>query len=144
MELHGATWSGAVCTVAAWPSNEFASQFAFRTFLPPPIKAAVQMISVFLFVTVVWLAFILPDFSHVIEFLKSLVHNRYLGSELGVIARVLLYSLPVVIYHLNYLADNAWPGRQSRAYCEPVAYGVMLFLLITNSGSSTEFIYFQF
>lgn len=57
---------------------------------------------------------------------------------------VLIYMLPVFIYHFIYLLhDKKWIQQYVFRYSY-IFYGLMLFLLLTNSGSVSQFVYFQF
>ena len=94
-------------------------------------------------VTFAWLLFKLPEFSHVLEFFTAIGRNVGLNDDRGDIAKVLLYCSPVLAYHLHGFLRARHPGWY-RTDFQPAAFGVMLFLIITNSGSSSEFIYFQF
>lgn len=97
---------------------------------------------VFTLVTLGWLLFRFPDFSQVVGFLNGVVHNEwYAGMDR--LLQVLIYALPVVLYHLSYLyLDRQQVGF--RRYLRPVGLGVMLFLILTNAGTAGDFIYFQF
>ena len=102
---------------------------------------------VFSCVTVGWLLFKLPDFAHVVEFVQCAITKfgqKLTIKDLRTVLLVATYSLPVVLYHAAYLlTDNdVWKSRL-RSF-EHLAYGGMLFLILTNSGSADEFIYFQF
>jgi alginate O-acetyltransferase complex protein AlgI len=59
------------------------------------------------------------------------------------IAYVLIYSVPIVLYHLKDLVWESIPSR-AKALVEPAVFGAMIWLIIFNSGSAGEFIYFQF
>ena len=57
---------------------------------------------------------------------------------------VLIYMLPVFAYHIVYLLrDRRWVQQYVLRYSY-VYYGLMLFLILTNSGSVSQFVYFQF
>lgn len=57
---------------------------------------------------------------------------------------VLIYMLPVFFYHFIYLLrDNKWIQHYVFRY-NYLFYGLMLFLILTNSGSVSQFVYFQF
>lgn len=99
---------------------------------------------VFIYVTLAWLLFKLPNFSHVIIYFNSLFSNFYIVNDTKLIISILIYSMPIVIYHIYYLLKKA---DLLEVYCkrlEPVFFAVMLFLILTNSGSQGSFIYFQF
>jgi alginate O-acetyltransferase complex protein AlgI len=75
-------------------------------------------------------------------YLQKIFTNKPIGN-LERVGLVLVYCLPVVIYHLGYLyLDKEKPAY--RSVLQPLAYGLMIFLIFTNAGSSGDFIYFQF
>ncbi|HAR20562.1 MAG TPA: hypothetical protein DCR46_07860 [Cytophagales bacterium] len=98
---------------------------------------------VFIFVTFAWLLFKLPEFSHVILYLQAMLHNLGKNSDVKKNIIILVYSFPVMAYHFNgYLREKGLDSiTQKYKY---VFYGMMLFLLILNSGTTADFIYFQF
>jgi alginate O-acetyltransferase complex protein AlgI len=77
------------------------------------------------------------------EFHKALTVNLYVRHDYGMIAKIGLYSLPVVAYHVRHVIVSRQQPT-SRGFLHPLAFGIMLFLIVTNSGTSAEFIYFQF
>jgi alginate O-acetyltransferase complex protein AlgI len=141
---HGAAWSYAVWGgfhgVGLAVERFLSDKFKIR---PMRITTFLKGIFVFLFVTLAWLLFKLPQFSHVIIYLKSIKNNFRVANNYGVIVYILLYSLPVAVYHGLYLVKNKVQFQFVKKY-EYVAYAAMIFLMLTNSGSSGSFIYFQF
>ena len=73
--------------------------------------------------------------------METLVENWDKGYYIN--PYILIYSAPVILYHLHYLLKG-WIGALRYQYTEAVVYGSMLFLIITNSGSPSAFVYFQF
>ncbi|AEI45239.1 membrane bound O-acyl transferase MBOAT family protein [Paenibacillus mucilaginosus 3016] len=108
-----------------------------------PFLKGLYMLLVFTFVTIGWLLFKLPEFHHVILYVSSIATNFHRGIDFGKVLYILIYSLPVIVYHMVYLIrqskGQAW-GRR----LEPLFYAVMLFFILLNSGDAGEFIYFQF
>ena len=109
------------------------------------------MVFVFTFVTLGWLLFKLPNFNEAVDFLRSIVANKGLRPDLAVIAPVMLFSMPVIGYHvLSMKGVLLWRSRAteqpSHAWnrLEPVILAALLVLLFLNYGTSTAFIYFQF
>ena len=150
----GGLWHGAAWSYAIW-GTAHGVLLALERLATRGRKAApetgwtalgvVQAFLVFNVVSVLWLLFKLPDFAHVVEFVKCLARNTGPArpQSLYVIA---LFSLPVAFWHVG----SATAGRRA-AWGEPISrrigivlYAAMLFLLVTNSGSAGEFIYFQF
>lgn len=144
---HGAAWSYAVWGI--YHGLALAIERYVRQFVPLGkgiVSQILNTIFVFSIVTLGWLLFKLPEFSEVIYFIKAFTTNfsvpLYIRDfrDIGMIA---IYSLPVILYHFYYLYKHRSHGLKFKNM-EFLAYGVMLFLIITNSGSANEFIYFQF
>jgi alginate O-acetyltransferase complex protein AlgI len=142
---HGAAWSyavwGAFHGLALAAERLITNNFKIRK---SAFVDVLKGIMVFTFVTFAWLLFKLPDFSHVIEYFRSIFRN--VGSDYHSNSLyILLYSAPVVLYHFHYLLREYQLFTTFRIKRqEYLAYGAMLFMIITNSGPSGSFIYFQF
>jgi alginate O-acetyltransferase complex protein AlgI len=145
----GGLWHGAEWSYAVWGSFH-GTALAIERFLSKKINikanAAINIfmaLVVFGFVTIAWLLFKLPDFGHVIEYFKCIFRNFSNYDNYKLITYILLYSAPIIIYHLFYLLRNRLFFIQLKNF-NYVFYGIILFLIIVNSGSSGDFIYFQF
>lgn len=107
-----------------------------------PIMALIRAVLIFAFVTHAWLLFILDNFDQYFAFWKAILHNKGMPNLVW-ITFVGLYSIPVILYHLKdqiiQLGTKKFAG-----WLEPMAFAIMLWLIIFNSGSAGEFIYFQF
>ena len=99
-------------------------------------------IFVFTVVTFAWLLFKLPDFSHVLLYFKAMFSNISISFSKALFLNIFMFSLPVYIYHFYALFTQH--TKEKRIKYTYAAYAVMLFLIITNSGTSGAFIYFQF
>lgn len=160
---HGASWSYAVWggfhgvglvierffnrqdKVKPTQSLSFWLQFVFEI---------IRTIFVFSFVSIGWLLFKLPDFGQALDFINTMIHNVNEPPWQGLIDPVITFSMPVVVYHVIYLPIlQKWQMEHFHPFtakaklwsiCQDIALGVMLALIILNSGSSNEFIYFQF
>lgn len=144
----GGLWHGAAWSYAVWGTFHGAA-LAIERFMSDKLNIGTNRIAqlfkgitVFSFVTLAWLLFKLPDFRHVVEYFKTVFINRGIG-DMNLIVYIFIYTLPVVLYHAAYLAFRNDKHRNIRKY-EYLAYGFMIFMIITNSGSSASFIYFQF
>jgi alginate O-acetyltransferase complex protein AlgI len=150
----GGLWHGAAWSYAIW-GTAHGVLLALERLASRGRKASaetgwtalgvVQAFLVFNVVSVLWLLFKLPDFTHVVEFMRCLPRNSGPArpQSLYVIA---LFSLPVVFWHLWAATAGrraAW-GESANRWIGIALYAAMLFLLVTNSGSAGEFIYFQF
>ncbi len=141
---HGASWSYAVWGCfhgLALVTERFVTEkIKIRSNLP---IVFLKRLMIFSFVTLAWLLFKLPDFSHVLEYLKSIFRNTSMSYDWTKCINIFLYSLPVFIYHFWYLIRDKKRFSNMKNF-EYLIYGFMLFLILTNSGSSGAFIYFQF
>jgi len=147
----GGLWHGAAWSYAIWGSfHGFA--LAIEKFAKDKIKIKIQpsrifkickVFLIFGFVTLAWLLFKLPDFHHVIEYFKCIFNNLRAKNDFKIIIYIMLYSSPVLLYHLIYLLKEKPVYKKFRRF-EYLLYGMMIFLIIVNSGSSGAFIYFQF
>jgi alginate O-acetyltransferase complex protein AlgI len=142
---HGAAWSyavwGAFHGLALAIERLFNDKFKF-TIKQGTVFYYFKILFIFLMVTLAWLLFKLPNFNQVIEYIKSLFGNTNLVTNYISIFLILLYSLPVVLYHILYLKRQKNPLFLKRL--DVWAYGLMVFLIFTNSGTPGAFIYFQF
>jgi len=98
---------------------------------------------VFMFVTFAWLLFKLPEFNHVINLAATLIDNAHMNLNIPIAFLTLVYSLPVIFYHLIYLYKNRFSFLNISRF-DPIIYGFLILMIITNSGSANKFIYFQF
>lgn len=138
---HGAAWSFAVWGLwhgiglaleRPWLGSRFMSSTS-------GIARGIRIFLVFHFVTIGWLFFKLQEFSHAQLYLATLLHSSARGIDTSAGYYIIVFSSAVVVYHLFSLIKD----RISRTVRD-VLYGCMLFLIATNSGPTTAFIYFQF
>ncbi|HLT80698.1 MAG TPA: MBOAT family O-acyltransferase [Cyclobacteriaceae bacterium] len=144
----GGLWHGAAWSYAVWGTFHGIA-LAVERFITDRVKLNANLVvntikgaMVFCFVTLAWLLFKLPEFSHVIKYFKAMSVNEGLLSG-SLLLYIMLYSLPVVLYHVNYLVRERMAYEPVRRM-EYIPYGLMLFLIVTNSGPAGAFIYFQF
>lgn len=145
----GGLWHGAAWSYGVW-GFAHGLALALERFITDRVPFRLGRIGlvlkgflVFGYVTLAWLLFKLPDFSHVLAYVRALGANLHKPHESMSISFIALYSLPVIGYHLYYLLRQQQLTITVSRW-EFVGYGLMLFLIITNSGSSGTFIYFQF
>ena len=96
-------------------------------------------------VSALWLLFKLPEFRHVIEYVRSVVHNGG-APQIQALYVIAVFSAPVVLWEL-WGALARVRARWTLARREQVSwagYSVMMFLIVTNAGPPGTFIYFQF
>ena len=156
---HGAAWSYAVWGIfhgvglAVERLLGFNEKSLTETSMSRPIWQQFcldlsRVILVFSFVSGGWLLFKLPRFEQAVDFIGCLINNVDLPPQVSMIITVLLFSLPVVIYHIPHFPtfqkhEVATPSKLGRIWRE-IAVGIMLAGILLNSGNSDEFIYFQF
>ncbi|TAE10090.1 MAG: MBOAT family protein [Bacteroidetes bacterium] len=146
----GGLWHGAAWSYLVWGMFHGVA-LAIERLLDDALKVKIrhwslqmlQICFVYTAVTLAWLLFKLPEFSQVIAYFIAIAHNAHKAVDYQKINVVVFYSLFVLFYHLYYLFISKYPQSKVRQI-EPYLYGVCLFLIITNSGSTGEFIYFQF
>lgn len=99
-----------------------------------------KIIFVFLAVSFGWLLFCLNDFNEVILFFHKFLAND--GEFMRMVALCIgIYAIFIFIYYANYIYRQKY-GKN--VLDNHLSWAVMLFLIITNSGNSDAFIYFQF
>jgi alginate O-acetyltransferase complex protein AlgI len=145
----GGLWHGAAWSYAVWGLVHGLALAAERFFTSGkerkrgPVSRLLQTLFVFLYVTLAWLLFKLPDFQHVILYLKAIAgnFNAPLGKRIALVSTI--YFVPVMCLHFYYLLSPFISSELKRAF-RIFAIATMLFLIITNSGGPGAFIYFQF
>ena len=109
------------------------------------ISHALSVTFVFLGVMFGWLLFVLPDFSQAIRYVQCIFSNfgkvAFIDPKL---MPIVIYSFPVILYHLIYQFRSTEFVKRYVLRFDYLLYGLMLFLILTNSGSANAFVYFQF
>ena len=148
--LLGGLWHGAAWSYAVWGGfhglalvSERLINDVFKIQINHKLFIFIKRIFVFICISFAWLLFKLPNFNEVIIYISSILHNNHLIPKMHIIANILLYSFPIFIFHLMYLIKNTKQGFFVKKY-EYIFYAILLFLILTNSGSAGTFIYFQF
>lgn len=142
----GGLWHGAAWSFAFWGLwhglglvMERPWQESWFMTSQHPLLQSVRMFLVFNFVSFGWLFFKLQDSSQAWGYLGSLFNNGLSDVELLRLFQLVTFGSMVFFYHLiGAKRVKLSPNVKN------VLYGIMLFLIITNSGPSTPFIYFQF
>ncbi len=148
----GGLWHGAAWSYAIWGLTHGLA-LALERFLGEYIKlpengivGVLRMIGVFFVVTLAWLLFKLTKIEHAFSYFYHMYANMsFSTSSLGwlTVMCIVLYSIPVLMYYWWYLIREGAFARALRRY-DYVGYGIMVFLILTSSGPSGDFIYFQF
>lgn len=146
----GGLWHGAAWSYAVWggfhglllASERFlAHRLSFKENLFIKIG---KTLFVFTLVSFAWLLFKLPEFKNVIEYINAIFENQNKASDYSFVIRILIYSSIVFFYHLYYLLKLKYKENGFFLNHEYLIYGILLFLIVTNSGIPGSFIYFQF
>jgi alginate O-acetyltransferase complex protein AlgI len=139
---HGAAWSYAVWGTFHGLALAGERLCENRVRLPQHwLIDILRVLVVFSFVTLAWLLFKLPRIEHVFAYLAAVMHN-YGTTRYVIVACILTYSAPVILYYGWHLLKQRW-ATQLQKY-EFVIFGGLLVGIVLNSGSPQKFIYFQF
>jgi alginate O-acetyltransferase complex protein AlgI len=145
----GGLWHGAAWSYAIWggvhglflASERFLSQ---RITLPKNAVVSIfKGMFVFTLVTFAWLLFKLPDFNHVKRFITCLSTNVFYAPEIKSIVYIMIYSSFIFVYHMLHILHMKYNLKIVKKH-DYILYGMMLFLIVVNSGTPGSFIYFQF
>lgn len=145
----GGLWHGAAWSYATWGLFH-GGMLAIERLVNDNVKIKLPKsvlilkgLFVFIMVTLAWLLFKLPDFSHVIKYFQAMGNNITNQGNVKLNMYIFLYSFPVIVYHFLYLYKESKLITIIRSK-EYVVYAILLFFIATNSGISGSFIYFQF
>lgn len=150
---HGAAWSYAVWGIShgiLLAMEKLYSDLTKNQSTHPfsRLGHCIRIFITFHIVSILWLLFLMPDFSQVLEYFDLIFTTQKTLRKMQHIYIVAIYSLPIILYHLAaYLKEhpvtiyNSW-------FChvnyQSLVLSLMLFLIILNTGTSGAFIYFQF
>ena len=148
--LIGGIWHGAAWSYAVWGGFhglalglERLTNDIFKIEIKHKLWIFFKRIFIFICISFAWLLFKLPNFNEAVLYISSITKNNHLASKMHIIANIILYSFPIFLFHLIYLLKQTnW--KFIIAKYEFILYGLLLFLILTNSGTSGTFIYFQF
>jgi len=112
------------------------------------LVTTLKILFTFHVISFLWLLFQLPKFDEAVLYMGELFRWKR-GLIPQPIYTVLVFGSPVVVYHLWAAIRNSrvvvgFGSPNMRSLSRDFAYAVLLFLILTNSGSPGEFIYFQF
>ncbi|MCR5246442.1 MAG: hypothetical protein K6E14_01475 [Paludibacteraceae bacterium] len=154
----GGLWHGAAWNFLMWGTyhgfclvvervfcgrRDFCLNFGTSRFLTR-CSIVFSMLFVFVMVSFGWLLFKLP-LGETVRLICAIGKNwdKFTFFEMRFFP-VLIYMLPVFFYHFIYLLREKKWIQQYVYYYSYILYGLMLFLIVTNSGSVSQFVYFQF
>lgn len=130
----GGLWHGAAWSYAVWGTFHglaLAVERLLQQYIKLPkwkIVDAFKMVMVFSFITLAWLLFKLPEFSHVVKYCKSFFFNTDKYNNYKIIVYTLLYSIPVFVFHLLYLLKSSRLYAIGVKKIEFAWYAILLFL----------------
>jgi len=160
--LLGGLWHGAAWSFMVWggthgvllalerllgvkPESDESRHLGISCF----IISSFRIFLIFNLVSLLWLLFQLPDIRHVGAYFQEIAACRS-GNSPQIMFAVLFFGLPVIVYHFwGMLRPRFWMPfemKHSRAATFLIngTYGILLFLILVNSGSPGSFLYFQF
>lgn len=108
------------------------------------LSKATSITFVFIMVSFGWLLFKM-SFSEAVHYILYIfTHIDSIFQIESKFSPIILYIIPALFYHLiYYFRATKWVKNFVLRY-EYIYYGAMLFFLVTNSGSPSSFVYFQF
>lgn len=140
---HGAAWSFAILGIFHGIALAMEIVIGQYIILKGIIGKCIKWCIVFSVITFGWLLFRFP-LNTAISYLHSTAANIHLNRDYAAVFCILLYSSPVIIYHLLYLHSLYGQYTLSFKRYQYLTYGFLLFMIAVNSGPSVLFIYFQF
>lgn len=144
--LLGGLWHGAAWSFALWGLWHGIGLALERPWLQSGFMRSenyyaklLRIFAVFNFVSFGWLFFRLQEFEQAGRYAQLMLYSDVKPGGLTAMGLILIYVAIVASYHLLHV----WRERVS-AKVRDAIYGIMLFLVITNQGPASPFIYFQF
>jgi alginate O-acetyltransferase complex protein AlgI len=163
--LLGGLWHGAAWSYMIWGGahgiflaleravggvgQKWEAKFPGRSHPGTFLVSTLKIFITFNIVSLLWLLFQLPKFGDALLYLQELARWKS-GMSPQSIFSILLFSSPIVIYHIHAAwRPVLWVPFQEKQprlsnMATNAAYGLLLFLIVTNSGNPGAFIYFQF
>jgi len=143
----GGLWHGASWKYAAWGTFHglaLALERLFRNKISLPrhwILDSLRVLIVFSFVTLAWLLFKLATLQQALDYFRA-IFNSVADTRYVIVACVLTYSTPVILYYIWHLLNKRLRPQLQRY--EFLILATLLVAIALNSGSPQKFIYFQF
>ncbi|UCV06675.1 MBOAT family O-acyltransferase [Dechloromonas denitrificans] len=144
--LLGGLWHGAAWSFAVWGLWHGFGLALERPWLESgfmrserPAAKLLRIFVVFNFASFGWLLFRLQEIDQASRYAQLILHSDVKGGGLTALSLIFVYGSVVALYHVAHV----YRGRISTTVGD-WGYGVMLFLIVTNQGPVSPFIYFQF
>ena len=145
--LLGGLWHGAAWSYMVWGGYHgllLAIERCISSYIKLPQNIFLDLLKitlVFSLVTLGWLLFKLPEFGQAVRYILALGGNFDMPHRKDVLMMIFFYSFPIMVYYANYLMTQ----KTNKNYMNnSIVYALLSLAIATNSGSSGEFIYFQF
>ncbi len=147
----GGLWHGAEWKFALWGTSHGLFLAAERLLWNKRKNTSSVMkllggIYCFVTVSLLWMTFLMPDMNTLLAFIKGLGDWEPGLMNISTFS-VLLYGVPVILYHALGWSDERTPALSAnlrRPWIEGCVLGCLVFLTINNPGPTKGFIYFQF
>lgn len=143
----GGLWHGAGLSYLIWGLMHGVLLAFERPLLPlilnpQPLVRALRAIFVLACISLLWIFFKLPVFTHAVDYLAGMFEKNTNPHKVQIVySLALFYSAPVIIQHV-FPIDAILKRIGVRT--EPVWYGLMAALAYLEAGPDSAFIYFQF
>lgn len=144
--LLGGLWHGAAWSFAIWGLWHGLGLTLERPWLESdfmrsenPAAKLLRIFIVFNFVSFGWLFFRLQEIEQASRYAQLILHSDIKGGGLTALSLIFVYGFVVALYHLAHFYRE-----RISATVRDYGYGVMVFLIVTNQGPISPFIYFQF
>ena len=98
-------------------------------------------IIIFLLISFSCLCFRYSSHFFLLRYLQHIYNNQITTHNYDIILFIIMYSIPVILYHLYAKYHAAFITIQKYNF---IVFAIMIFLIITNSGPASSFIYFRF
>lgn len=149
--LLGGLWHGAAWSYMIWGGAHGVflalERLGGQTFKLPkhPLIHCVKVLVVFHLVSLLWLLFLLPDFDKVVGLARNFASGSWTMGPQNIYT-VVIFSAPIVLYHL-WAGLKEWRPSLKTCWSSRMkwwGYALLVFCIITNSGTTGAFVYFQF
>ena len=147
----GGLWHGAALSYGIWGLWHGIGLAIERIFDAPKsistrynvFSDTFRMLFIFSFVSIGWLLFKLPNIGDAIQYILAIWKNTNIPNSPLIILNILIYTLPVVVYHALYLFEKNKVLKPIILF-DHLTYASLLAVIFINGGLPGAFVYFQF
>jgi alginate O-acetyltransferase complex protein AlgI len=145
-------WHGAAWTFAFWGSIH-GSALVIEHLMKKNTKnwpfAKIRfvlgwVISVFFVIIPCMALFRFPTLASTMQYVRLFFNNTLYDNDYPTLLYLMIYASPVVLMHILYVIKEKPFVKWLFSKGDYLVYGPMLFLILTNAGQSSAFIYFKF